>query len=115
MSLSKDITTIQKKPIWEVAPSRTEIKNVIASSAAIEVMVVEAAHEGLKATTARYDKYGDKLGDEPDFSTRHKYWRDILLMKKWLDKSDLNIDARSVTINDQEMDILRRYSGEDSA
>ena len=91
----------------------TEVKNLIADSKDIEGMVVKAATDGLNATKGIYDRYGAEICREPDYGVRYKYWRDILLMKKWLGRSDINLDMRSITINEAETEILKRYDAID--
>ena len=106
----KAVATISK-PVWELSNElndvKNQIKNKIAQSDEIEKLIVEQAKLGLTAKMTIFTKYGPKLVD--DHSTRHKYWHDILIMKKWLSKTDINVDMRSLTINAQEEEILRKY------
>lgn len=99
------------KPIWELSndlnATKELIKNKIATCAKIEEMVVAQAEKGLNANMTIFTRNGPR--EVADHATRHKYWHDILLMKRWLSKTDVNIDMRSLTISAQEEDILRKY------
>lgn len=103
---------ISQKPVWllnnELADAKRQIQNKIVQSEAVEKMVCQAAEDGLKAE--RYDPFLKKW--VPDHYARYKYWRDILIMKKWLSKTDVNIDMRSLTINAKEEEILKRYENQ---
>ena len=112
--ISRDMTKILAKPVWDRSDdhiTRTDLKNKIATSDIIEKLVVEAAHAGLNATTKVFFE-GREVAEVPDYGTRHRYWRDILIMKRWLNKTDVNIDMRTLTINAQEEEILKRYAAE---
>jgi len=106
------VNAVVSKPVWslnnELKEAKELIKNKIAQSEEIEKMVIEQAREGMKADMTIFTKYGPKV--VPDHATRHKYWHDILLMKRWLAKTDVNVDMRSINISAQEEEILRKYS-----
>ena len=71
------------RSVWEMnnslAEARRKIRNEIAESKAIEEKLLPVAEAGLQATRKVYNRFGKEIGEEPDWSARHKFWRDIML------------------------------------
>lgn len=88
---------------------RPEVAKIMLEAGITVSELVKHGKEGMSASTERYDRYGDSVGETPNWGVRHKYWSGFLEIFKLVHGSGTTVNVGLSTEEREVEEMFKEY------